>query len=78
MSSMVLKVFGRVLKIFLSFGVSRVEMVDFGPKTFGLIWAFERLSLCGLSVDFGVHLVKATSNGHFVDSLQSAIAARDH
>ncbi|MCD9641273.1 hypothetical protein HAX54_027364, partial [Datura stramonium] len=33
--------------------------------------AFGRLSLCALSVDFGVYLVKKTSDGHFLDSIES-------
>ncbi|MCD9560231.1 hypothetical protein HAX54_018734 [Datura stramonium] len=46
-------------------------------------WAFGRFSLCGLSVDFGVHIVKTTFDGRFVDSIDSeilklSIAARDN
>ncbi|MCD7464144.1 hypothetical protein HAX54_052196 [Datura stramonium] len=46
------------------------------PKAFRLIWAFERLSLYGLSVDFGVNLVKTTSDGHFIDSIESEMLSQ--
>ncbi|MCD7473018.1 hypothetical protein HAX54_014554, partial [Datura stramonium] len=68
MGSMVPKVFGKVLERFPSFGVFRVEMV---PRLSDSFWAFGQLSIRGLSVDFGVHLVKMTYDGYFINSIES-------
>ncbi|MCE3050225.1 hypothetical protein HAX54_046693, partial [Datura stramonium] len=70
--SMVPKVLGEVWeRKFASFGVSTVEIVNPVPRLSDSFWAFGRLFLCGLSIDFIVHLVKTTSNGHFIDSIES-------